>query len=190
MPRFRGAMTRSAWLIASCLVLLLGCQSADDPAIARHRTKYLLSEEPPGAIGVLEARAQIAKPMSENTAPSGSSSTPIVLVGRIGAGPHATWDPGRAAFVITDPAVAPESEHAHEAGHDPENCPFCKAERKKTADTTALVQVVDEQGQVLGVDARKLFSIEEDQLVVVRGNASIDALGNLVVAASGIYPRR
>ncbi len=110
------------------------------------------------------------------------------MVGRVGAGSDQTWDPGKAAFVVVDPA-AKLSSHSHETGHD-DHCPFCQAETKSRTDATALIKFTDETGQVVPVDARTLFSIMEGQIVVVRGTASIDVLGNLVVAADGIYPRR
>jgi hypothetical protein len=131
---------------------------------------------------VVEAHAQLA------AQPAGQEQ-PLVLVGRVGAGADQTWDPGKAAFVVMDPA-AEIPTHEHGSGHDHDNCPFCQAEQKARTDSTALVKVIDESGAVLAVDARKLFSLVEGQLVVVRGTGSIDGLGNLVVAAQGIYPRR
>jgi len=48
---------------------------------------------------------------------------------------------------------------------------------------------VDEQGQRLPIDARKLLGVKENQLVVVRGRPKIDEFGGLVVSADGIYLR-
>ena len=73
--------------------------------------------------------------------------------------------------------------------HDAEACPFCRAEKKKQLASTALVQVVDAEGQVPAVDARKLLGLEEGQTIVVRGEAQIDGLGNLAVRAAGVYVR-
>ena len=51
------------------------------------------------------------------------------------------------------------------------------------------MRVVDQQGNVVSQDARKLFGLTAGQLVVVRGRAKVDSIGNLVVTADGIYPR-
>jgi hypothetical protein len=145
----------------------------------KEREKYLLSEEPSGAIAVGEAREQMT-----------DQQQPIVLIGRIGAGANSTWEPGKAAFVVRDPAASLDSHHAGSSGHDPASCPFCKGEKEGEPDLTALVRVVDDAGAVVEIDARKLLPIEEEQLVVVEGMAQVDELGNLVVAAKGVYVRR
>lgn len=167
-----------AALMVLALVTFAGCQEAVDPAVMKQRDKYLLSEEPTGAIAVSEAREQIT-----------DQEQPIVLIGRVGAGEHSTWEPGKAAFVVRDPAASLGS-HADTPGHDPDNCPFCKGEKGRKPDMTALIRVVDEAGAVVEIDARKLLPIEEEQLVVVEGTAQFDELGNLVVAAKGVYVRR
>jgi hypothetical protein len=40
------------------------------------------------------------------------------------------------------------------------------------------------------IDARNLFNVSEKQMVVVRGQAHVNTLGCLVVAANGIYIRK
>jgi len=168
-------------LVAGGLVVLcvVGCQPAEDPALRAARQACLLASEPAGAVGVLETRGKTAE-----------GEVPVVLVGRIGADAETTWDPGKAAFVVTDLSTAPVSKTSHGGpGHDHENCPFCKAEKKSRVDATALVHVVDGQGQPLPYDARKLLSLRAEQTVVVQGKATVDTLGNLVVKASGVYPR-
>lgn len=169
-------------LVMTLALLSSGCQQAEDPEVLAQRAQYLLKEEPKGALGVSEAHAQLSAQPS-------SDPQPVVLVGRIGAGADQTWEPGKAAFVVVDPAADIPS-HEHAAGHDPDNCPFCQGDQKSRASAVALVKVIDSSGDVVPVDARKLFSLVEGQLVVVSGTASIDDLGNLVVAASGVYPRR
>ena len=86
----------------------------------------------------------------------------------------------------------PAAEHAESEEtpqHDAENCPFCRAKKKKLLASTALVQVVDAQGSVPAVDARKLLGLEEGQIIVLRGEAQIDGLGNLAVRAARVYVR-
>ena len=45
-------------------------------------------------------------------------------------------------------------------------------------------------GKVPQVDARKLLPLEEGQMVVVSGRAEVNAIGQLVVHARGLYLRR
>jgi hypothetical protein len=166
--------------VIATLTAIVGCRRAEDPAVVAQRAKYLLNEEPAGALGVTEAHAQVTG--------QADATRPLVLVGRIGAGSDPTWDPHEAAFVISDPA-AELPDHEHGASHD-DNCPFCQAKKQATMTSTALIRVVDEKGQVVAMNAKKLLALAEGQIVVVRGTASIDSLGHLVVAADGVYARR
>ncbi len=164
------------WL---CLAALLtGCSASEaieDQTVADHRTRLLLAEEPAGAVSVLDAKA------------AASSQEEIVIIGRIAAGEHTPWDHGKAAFLVSD-AAANLDDHGHGACHD-DNCLFCK-DASSVTDKLAIVRFLDRQGQVLPIDARKLLGVEENQLVVVRGRGEVDPLGNLVIAAEGIYIRR
>lgn len=170
---------RQGWPLFLLIVLLFtGCQEPVDPQILAEREKYLLQEEPEGALGVLEVREKLAE-----------TDQPIVLMGFVGAGAESTWEPGKAKFVIRDPSAAIE-KHSHGPGHDPDNCPFCKAKKEKMPDMTALIQVVDPDGNVVELDARKLLALQEEQLVVIRGVAEVNSLGHLVVSADGVYIRR
>lgn len=144
---------------------------------------YLLGAEPAGARGVLEIREDLEgrdKP---------GEAIPVVLEGRVGGVDGMTWDPDQAVFVVRDAAIIEEGE-AGEPGHDADNCPFCRAKKKKKLlASTALVQVVDAQGNVPAVDARKLLGLTEGRTIVVRGEAQLDGLGNLAVRAAGVYVR-
>ena len=68
--------------------------------------------------------------------------------------------------------------------------PSAKTRRKTGPPLTAVIQLVDPAGDVIPIDARKLLALQEQQLVVVQGVGQIDALGNFVVTADGIYARR
>jgi hypothetical protein len=54
-----------------------------------------------------------------------------------------------------------------------------------------MIKFLDEQGQTLKIDARKLLSAPnlEGQIVVVRGKAKRDDAGNLTVLASQFHLR-
>jgi hypothetical protein len=105
-------------------------------------------------------------------------------VGRIG-GVSQPWSKGQAIFIISDPAAGGEI-HDHVCS---EGCPFC-AQKQAENDAIAVVQFVDAHGRVLPLDARETFGLEEQQTVVVRGNARFDELGSLVLNADGLYIRR
>ncbi len=50
--------TSSLLRVLSVSLLFIGCQRSVDPAVLHEREKYLLSEEPKGAQGVLATRVR------------------------------------------------------------------------------------------------------------------------------------
>jgi hypothetical protein len=93
------------------------------------------------------------------------------------------WEKGEAAFVMVDPAaLGGEEEHQHAEG---EECPFCA---KKKIEAQAVVQFTA-GGGTIHVDARDLFDLKVDDIVVVRGDAALQG-GVLIIDAKGIYVRR
>ena len=166
-------MRRIMWPFL-CLVLLAvaGC-GVSDPEIVSLRETFLLDNEPQGATGVLDLRESLS-----------AEATDVVLVGQIG-GVVDPWSPGQASFVIADPIATIDGE-----GHGEScDCPFC---RKSTDESEglALVQFLDQDGEVCAHDARKVFGVAKDQMVVVEGRAELTSLGHIVVAARGLYIRR
>ncbi len=161
---------------------VVGCgQSASPDVSARNLTpvsvdgsKYVLADEPEGAIGVIAAR---------ETANDGE---PIVVVGRIGGSTN-PWIEGRAAFMLLDASMVlvANGTESTEGEVCLDDC--CASER---AESTTLVKVVDAEGKVLAADARQLLGIAADDMVVVRGKANKDESGNFVVLADGIHVRR
>ncbi len=152
-------------------LFLAGCNTAAD--VAEQRQKYLLNEEPAAVVSITDLVTPIPDTMD------------VALVGKIG-GVSEPWTKGRAEFVIVDPVVLMEEEQ-HGDGCD---CHFCQDEKGSTLLGRALVRFVDESGEVVAIDARRLFDVKESQMVVVRGKAKSDPLGNLTVAADGMYIRR
>lgn len=165
-----------------------GCQVASSTSVAAPEVdgkKYLLAAEPADARSVTEVRDALA-----------ASDTPLetVVVGRVGGLSQPTWDPQRAAFMMADlslvePAESDSATHAEAPVHDADNCPFCRARKKKELAGLALVQIVDASGRVPAVDARQLLGLSEGDTIVVRGQARLDKLGALVVRSSGVYVR-
>ncbi len=166
------------------LALLLGCQGSlgtDTPQAGTTPPFTLLKEQPSESRGVLEIRSEL----EERETPD--EWTEIVLVGRIGSIEGEIWDPNRAAFVVLDESyVEPDQTHVSPQ-HDADNCPFCRANRKKAFASSALVEILDADGQIPAMHAGRLLGVDEGQTVVLQGRGRIDALGNLAVRATGVY---
>jgi hypothetical protein len=151
-----------------------GCGAAVDARVAAQRKRLVLAEEPSGATSIADARKNlIVQPE-------------VTLVGLVGAADQEAFPPGSASFVLSE---APAAGHHHGAGHDADNCPFCRHRAKETP--LALVQFVDEQGEILKTDAPTLLGVEAGQVVVVRGRGKWnDKLELLVVKAGSIHIRK
>ncbi len=136
-------------------------------------SKYALATEPEGAQNVIAAREAI------------QDDEDIVILGRIGGGEN-PWVKGRAAFSIVDPSLKACSDIPGD------NCPVpwdycCETDKLPTA--SALITVVDENGDVVEADARALLDVKELSTVVVQGKAKRDEAGNLTVLATGVFVR-
>jgi hypothetical protein len=170
------------FIISISSISLTGCgggASADaDSRMATSRSvdaaKYVLAEEPDGAIGVIAARAEA------------KHGDPVVLVGRIGGSAN-PWVDGRAAFMLLDASVIVVANGTESAPGQVCMDDCCAIAR---AESTTLVKVVDVRGTVLAADARKLFGIAADDMVVVRGKVNKDEAGNFVVLADGVHVRK
>lgn len=172
-----------AVLSAVSLPCITGCgNSTQSTAIASHATainidgsKFLLDEEPAGAVGVIAARE------------SAEDGEPLVLVGRIGGSAN-PWIDGRAAFMLLDASMSVVAE-GEEDSAEGELCmgDCCATER---LGCTTLVKVVDEQGRLVPVDSRKLLGLREADMVVVQGTVKKDKSGNFVMLAKGVYVRK
>ena len=160
------------------LLLVIGCgkdEGAESGQPSRNGAQFLLAEEPAGAVNVIAAQEQINKEDAE---------TELVIVGQIlkaQKGAPEPWSKTHAIFRITDPSLA---THKHDDG---EECHFCA--KSKLASGVAIVKIVAANDEVVKTDARKLLGLSESQIVVARGRAKYDDLGNLVVRATGIFVR-
>jgi hypothetical protein len=172
-------MTTRKWiLIAVHLIVLAGCAARVPVPSGEHAAlgqKFLLGEEPAGAMGIIDYRES----------PAAAETADVTLVGKIGGG-KLTWSSQSASFLLSDPAheIAAGDHECHS-----DNCPFCKG--KQSADQSqAIVMLTGDDGNVPPIDARKLLPLEEGQMVVVSGRAEVNAVGQLVVHARGLYVRR
>ena len=159
------------------LGVITGCAdstSHETITVSVDRSKYILSTEPTGAIGVTEARQD------------SKHDDDIVLVGRIG-GRENPWIDGRAAFMLIDASMSVVAE-GEDAGETEVCLGDCCASLR--AECTTLVKVIDENGKPLDVDARELFDAETDDLVVVQGKVQRDdEQSTFTIAADGVYIR-
>jgi len=176
---------RSVWSGITCCGLLMlaalaGCgdEEADVPELKIDATPYLLKEAP--------ETAQEVKAIHEGAKESGTEGGEVVLVGKIG-GSMNPWIEGRAAFNIVDRSVKSCSDIPGDKCPTPWD--YC-CTRDDLPGATALVKVVGEDGRLLAADARQLFGVKELQTVFVRGTATRDEKGNLVVVASRLYVKK
>lgn len=158
------------------VAVVAGCtqstDNSDGAAAAPSGTKYLLNREPGGALEVLAAK-DAAKDKEE-----------VIVVGRIG-GKVDPWVKGLAAFDLADNSLRPCNEIPGD------ECPYpwdycCDPNVDKGR---IQVQIVDEAGKVVKVDARELLGVKELDTIVIRGTAKRDDAGNLTVLATGIYKK-
>lgn len=145
-----------------------------NPASTASASQVMLEQEPEGAKEVIDARK------------SAENDEAVVLVGRIG-GSENPWIDGRAVFSIVDNSLKACSDIPGDGCEKPwDYC--CETDKLPTA--TALIKVVDDKGDLIQEDARKLLNLKELQTVVVKGKAQKDDAGNFTVFADGIYVRK
>ena len=166
------------WLTLSLAAAVpAGCSQTSPPAAqtpSAEGAKYLLADEPAGAVPVKEVRGA-AKDGDE-----------VVIVGRIG-GSAQPWVEGRAGFLIVDPSFLPCNEKEDDACPTPWD--YCCDAKEDLVKGMATVKVVDAGGQTVPADARQLLGLKELDTVVVRGRARRDEQGNLTVLAAGVHRR-
>lgn len=153
----------------SVTLFALGCNDAADQKLREIRTRFVLAEEP-------------ASPSSIEAAIAGIAEKPeVTLLGRINAGTSEPFDPSQATIVLSE---APDPAH----NHDPGDCPFCK--RRLENAKSCIVRFLDDKGEVIKQDARKLLDVAKDQDVVVTGKATLlTELNILQVDATGVFIR-
>lgn len=174
--------TLSLVLFTALSLVVVGCtQSSDttrttnsDEVLSPEMRKYVLTSEPSGAQEVIAVRE------------SAKDDDEITIVGRIGGSAN-PWVEGVAAFSIVDPSLKACSDIPGDACEVPWD--YC-CETDKLPGATALVKVVDQNGDVLKADARQSLLLDELQTVVVHGKAKRDAEGNLTVLADSLYVRK
>ena len=136
--------------------------------------KFVLAEVPGDALSVIGARESV------------KNDDEVVLSGRIG-GSENPWIEGRAIFTLVDDSLKSCNEIPGDNCLTPwDYC--CETEKLKTS--TALIKVVDENGNPVKTDARELLGVRELTKVTVQGKAQRDDAGNLTVLATSIHVQK
>jgi hypothetical protein len=84
------------------------------------------------------------------------------------------------------PNSAQFASHAKKHGGN-HSCAFCQSLAAKNAHAAAIVNLVDQQGEIMRIDSRELLGLKENQTVAVRGTAKLLGGRLLVIDATGIY---
>lgn len=163
--------------LACVCALMAGCgteQVADTASTNLAGQEYLLNSEP--------ADPQTPTEVKESNA----ATTLIAVAGRIDAGEGLEpFQDGLASFMISQ---LPDEAHA---GGDPdhaENCPFCKRKLKNAP--KAVVRILDEEGNVMAVDARQFLGLAKGDVVVVEGLATyLEPVNTVQIDAKGVFVR-
>jgi hypothetical protein len=123
----------------------------------------------------------------------------VVITGQIGGMPNLwpdqhpafPWYEKQASLFLVDSKVAAQfAAHAKSHGGNHHNCAFCQALAAKNAHAIAVVNFMDEKGQIIRVDSRVLLGLKENQVVTIRGKAKLLGGIMLVIDADGIYSRQ
>jgi hypothetical protein len=179
----------SAVLLLVLAGLALAAGSVDQAA---ERTRLQLTQMPENAQHVLAVHKQLAAAKKD---PNAAKSAEVVVTGQIGGMPNVwtdthpdfPWYAGQSSFFLVDQKIASQfAVHAKKHGGN-HSCAFCKSLAAKNAHAAAVVNLVDEQGEILRIDSRELLGLKENQTVVVRGTAKLLGGRMLVIDATGIH---
>jgi hypothetical protein len=171
------------------------CPARGNSEIAAHQARLQIAEAPKDPQSVLAVQKALwaAKRQAVPT-----NQREFVVVGQIGGMPNVwpethpefPWYKGQASFFLVDTQIAAQfASHAKKHGGN-HNCSFCQSLARKNASAIAVVNLTDEQGKIVSIDARELLGLEENTTVVVRGKAKLMGGRLLVIDADGIHVPR
>jgi hypothetical protein len=162
--------------------------------IADQRTRLRLTEEPKKFQQVLDTQKTLS---ALRTKQNPSATQEVVIRGQIGGMPNVwpemhpafPWYEKQASFFLVDSKIAAQfaAHDKHHGGGD--KCAFCQSLAERNANAIAVVNLVDERGEIIPVDSRELLGLKERQTVVVRGKARLLGGSMLVIDADKIYTR-
>lgn len=172
------------WIVVGC------ADSAQQAEIDSARQKYLLADEPEGAVPVLAVRDQDLGDSDEGA--------DVVLTGTIGGMPNPwpeqeksfPWRTGQAVVFVVDPATA-QAFVGHVHTPESSGCAFCERRAKNMATSVAAVSFgADATSGAVPIDAQTLLGLREGDTVVIRGKARLvgdKETGLIDVIADGVY---
>lgn len=144
-----------------------------NPEAAQYRQALVLKEEPTGSVTIEDARSQI------------DSQSEVVLTARIGTREMPQWwKQGTASFYVSE---ATDGSHYNVTpDHDPNTCAFCR-HKWNVEDSMAIVHLINDAGEPIPIEAPELLEIQDGDVIVVQGTASLDDSGFLVVRSNGVF---
>jgi hypothetical protein len=203
-PRKAIAMTVLASVRAHSLTMAIAaviaaatasiCMAAGETDWAAQQARLRLTDQPANVEVVTSVQKRLVAAKADANAPK---AIDVVVTGQIGgvpnvwpeSHPHFPWYEGQASFFLVDSKVAAQCcTHAKQNGKAV--CVFCQRQAIKNAHAVAVVNMVDEQGEVLRTDARELLGLKQNQVVTIRGKAKLLGGSFLVIDADGIYVPR
>jgi len=99
----------------------------------------------------------------------------VTLIVKVGNRNFTNWsDENQATFYVSE--GFPGSDYNVGPDHDASACPFCKWKWKEV-DSFAVVDVVNEAGDVLPLSAETIFNLTCGSTVTREGNESLDEAG-------------
>ena len=133
----------------------------------------LVTEQPAGAIGVIEARI------------AAKTGDRVAVIGRIG-GSRAPFVSSRAIFTIVDQSMKSCLE-TDEEEHCPRPWDYCCEEKKELAKSMASIEISDANGKPLALALESEGTFKPLMLIAVEGTLQSTEGGSFVVRAEHVY---
>lgn len=136
-------------------------------------SNLLVTEQPAGAVGVIEART------------AAKAGDRVAVIGRIG-GSRAPFVSNRAIFTIVDQSMNSCIEMGDD-GHCPRPWDYCCEDKKKLAKSIASIEISDANGKPLGIALESEGTFKPLMLIAVEGTLQSTEGGSFVVRADHVY---
>ena len=133
----------------------------------------LVTKQPVGAIGVIEART------------AAKTGDRVAVIGRIG-GSRAPFVSSRAIFTIVDQSMKSCLE-TDEEEHCPRPWDYCCEEKKELAKSMASIEINDANGKPLALALESEGTFKPLMLIAVEGTLQSTEGGSFVVRAEHVY---
>ena len=133
----------------------------------------LVTEQPTGAMGVIEART------------AAKTGDRVAVIGRIG-GSRAPFVSSRAIFTIVDQSMKSCLE-TDEEEHCPRPWDYCCEDKKELAKSIASIEISDANGKPLALALESEGTFKPLMLIAVEGTLQSTEGGSFVVRAEHVY---